>query len=138
MKSGFLPPRSTSSSPPRNFTTSCENTFDCINHIFGQFDLHWCLQCDQNTYMEVLHIFAVRTQYCRKRQCQSEKCPPSPLPRLCYTILFQFFMIVGIWSFLARFAKSAGKLSENEKLSISTETLIHGHSLHLKKKMVLK
>ena len=32
----------------------------------------------------------------------------------------------------------AGKLSENEKPSISTETLIHGHSLHLKKKMVLK
>ena len=30
LKSGFLPPRSTSSSPPRNFTTSCENTFDCI------------------------------------------------------------------------------------------------------------
>ena len=28
----------------------------------------------------------------------------------------------------------AGKLSENEKLSISTETLIHVHSLHLKKK----
>ena len=28
----------------------------------------------------------------------------------------------------------AGKLSENEKLSISTETLIHGHSLYLKKK----
>ena len=48
------------------------------NHIFGQVDLRWYLQCwSKQIYIEVLHIFAMRTQHCRKRQCQCEKCPTS-------------------------------------------------------------
>ena len=51
LKSGFLPPRSTSSSPPRNFTTSCENTLDCITIFLVRLTCDGIFNVDQNRYI---------------------------------------------------------------------------------------
>ena len=96
LKSGFLPPRSTSSSPPRNFTTSCENTFDCITIFLVRLTCDGIFNVDQNRYILSCCTFLQWGHSIAGKDSVSVKSALLPLP--CSRQRGYFCITVERWS----------------------------------------